>query len=93
MGNSPEIGEFPAQMASNAENVPFDDAIMQHKKGQPKMPYMNRIVWEVIYNKLYGVYWENTSLKTTQPNDIFWYPFTHSSQQCRRVVIGINAIT
>ena len=28
-GNSPGTGEFPAQMASNAENVPFDDVIMQ----------------------------------------------------------------
>ena len=27
-GNSPEAGEFPAQMASNAENVSFDDVIM-----------------------------------------------------------------
>ena len=28
VGNSPGTGEFPAQMASNAENVPFDDVIM-----------------------------------------------------------------
>ena len=27
-GNSPWTGEFPAQRASNVENVPFDDAIM-----------------------------------------------------------------
>ena len=27
-GNSQGTGEFPAQMASNAENVPFDDVIM-----------------------------------------------------------------
>ena len=27
-GNSPEAGEFPAQMASNAENVPFEYVIM-----------------------------------------------------------------
>ena len=27
-GNSPVTGEFPAQMTSNAENVPFDDVIM-----------------------------------------------------------------
>ena len=27
-GNSPGTGEFPAQMASNAENFPFDDVIM-----------------------------------------------------------------
>ena len=27
-GNSPGAGEFPAQKASNAENVPFDDVIM-----------------------------------------------------------------
>ena len=29
-GNSPMTGEFPAQMASNAENVPFDEAIMTY---------------------------------------------------------------
>ena len=29
-GNSPEFGEFPAQMASNAENVSFDVVIMYH---------------------------------------------------------------
>ena len=28
VGNSPVTGEFPAQMASNVENVPFDDVIM-----------------------------------------------------------------
>ena len=27
-GNSPVTGEFPAQMASNAEKFPFDDVIM-----------------------------------------------------------------
>ena len=28
-GNSLEAGEFPAQLASNAENVSFDDVIMR----------------------------------------------------------------
>ena len=28
--NSPGTGEFPAQMASYAENVPFDDVIMEY---------------------------------------------------------------
>ena len=28
VGNSPVTGEFPAQKASNAENVPFNEAIM-----------------------------------------------------------------
>ena len=27
-GNSPGFDEFPAQMASKAENVPYDDVIM-----------------------------------------------------------------
>ena len=27
-GNSPVTSEFPAQRASNAENIPFDDVIM-----------------------------------------------------------------
>ena len=31
-GNSPGTGEFPAQMASNAENVSIDDAIMYDGK-------------------------------------------------------------
>ena len=30
-GNSPGTGEFPAQMASNAEKVPFDDVIMIYR--------------------------------------------------------------
>ena len=29
-GNSPVTGEFHAQMASNAENIPCDDVIMTH---------------------------------------------------------------
>ena len=28
-GNSPVTGEFPAQRASNAENVSFDDVILE----------------------------------------------------------------
>ena len=35
VGNSPGTGEFPAQMASNAENVSFDDVIM------PKLEFGN----------------------------------------------------
>ena len=31
-GNSPGGGEFPAQMASNAEMFPFDDVIMYNVK-------------------------------------------------------------
>ena len=31
-GNSPEAGEIPAQMASNAKMFPFDDVIMPMKK-------------------------------------------------------------
>ena len=33
MGNSPVTGEFPAQKASNAENVSIDDAIMVFLSG------------------------------------------------------------
>ena len=29
VGNSPVTGEFPTQRANNAENVPFDDVIME----------------------------------------------------------------
>ena len=29
---SPETAEFPTQMASNEENVPFDDVIMTYAK-------------------------------------------------------------
>ena len=29
-GNSPVTGEFPAQMASNAEMFPFDDVIIRY---------------------------------------------------------------
>ena len=41
-GNSPVAGEFPAQRASNAENVSFDDVIMeQHKVMLCSNPYSN----------------------------------------------------
>ena len=45
-GNSPVSGEFPAQMASNAEFVPFDDIIM----GLVKPPWKigNRLI--ITYN-------------------------------------------
>ena len=33
-GKSPVTGEFPAQMASNADNVPFHDVIMNCDKFQ-----------------------------------------------------------
>ena len=32
VGNSPVTGEFPAQMASNAEMFPFDGVIMMHRR-------------------------------------------------------------
>ena len=32
--NSPVTGEFPAQMTSNAENVPLDDVIMDSNEKQ-----------------------------------------------------------
>ena len=34
VGNSPGTGEFPAQMASNAEMFPFDDVIMEKRQVQ-----------------------------------------------------------
>ena len=36
-GNSPGTGEFPAQRASNAENVPFDDVIMAYLRPQKNL--------------------------------------------------------
>ena len=38
-GNSPVIGEFPAQKASNAEMFPFDDVIMKDIVLMPRMQY------------------------------------------------------
>ena len=49
-GNWPETGEFPAQMASYAENVPFDDVIMQH---QLNMGNFNSEYWKRV--QCYGV--------------------------------------
>ena len=39
VGNSPVTGEFPAQMASNAEMLPFDDVINEsyYSSGAPFM--------------------------------------------------------
>ena len=40
-GNSPGTGEFPAQMASNAEMFPFDDVIMfNHGLDKVRFAYM-----------------------------------------------------
>ena len=36
-GNSPGTGEFPAQMASNAEMFPFDDVIMMANISERKL--------------------------------------------------------
>ena len=41
VGNSPVTGEFPAQMASNAGNVPCDDAIMRFLTA----PCQIEVVW------------------------------------------------
>ena len=42
MGNSPATGEFPAQMASNAENVSFDDVIKTALVLRPKRDELGR---------------------------------------------------
>ena len=47
-GNSPLTGEFPAQMASNAEMFPFDDVIMLWSKAlEPTMTKKNWLFLEI----------------------------------------------
>ena len=41
-GNSPVTGEFPAQMASNAENVSIDDVIMNMEN--VSMPWRHYVI-------------------------------------------------
>ena len=44
-GTSPGTGEFPAQMASNADFVPFDDVIMHLFRLWPTSKKMNHSIW------------------------------------------------
>ena len=48
-GNSPGTGEFPAQMASNAENVSIDDVIMNITTLKQTIPNWVHIQWNVTY--------------------------------------------
>ena len=50
-GNSPVIGEFPAQMASNAENSPFDYVTMRQTA-----------TWTDEYQKFPGPYLRHRAL-------------------------------
>ena len=45
-GNSPVIGEFPAQRASNAEMFPFDDVIMGWYRVQRMQRDTCRLTWK-----------------------------------------------
>ena len=44
-GNSPVTGEFPAQMASNAENVSIDDVIMGDHLTSQELQHLLYIDW------------------------------------------------
>ena len=58
VGNSPGTGEFPAQMASNAENVSiwwrYQGMSTTHKTGSTDYSNVIRIVRELIANLLYN---------------------------------------
>ena len=43
-GNSPGTGEFPAQMANNAEKFPFDDVIME-------LAWLLLMAWRLIWHQ------------------------------------------
>ena len=52
LGNSPWVGEFPAQMASNAEMFSFDDIIMQPMNIiQLHVLYHIRVTRSLFYHK------------------------------------------
>ena len=58
-GNSPGTGEFPAQMASNAENFPFDDVIMRlHDQNEI---CNDRSTWNSTLNKIraWATWWRH----------------------------------
>ena len=42
-GNSPVTGEFPTRRASNAENFPFDDVIMNNRNSVQPPPYKKNV--------------------------------------------------
>ena len=66
-GNSPVTGEFPAQRASNAENIPFDDVIMVlgpfhwHWSYYIIGPVPAQLIWRI---------WANISLKSIGIDDM-----------------------
>ena len=73
VGNSPETGEFPAQMASNAENVSFDDVIMWHSgaRGESCITHYCDVIMcaissyitslTIVYSIVYSGEWQKTS--------------------------------
>ena len=72
-GNSPEAGEFPAQMASNAEMFPFEDVIMDCFNIQMSYQCMNshykdKMVTWPFYLYIVNVYtWEDGLYIETRP--------------------------
>ena len=47
-GNSPVTGEFPAQMAGNAEKLPFDEVIMRYVDFIVETPCVSHFLVEVV---------------------------------------------
>ena len=61
-GNSPGTGEFPAQMASNAEMFPFDDVNM----------YIGCLMWDI---NTHPLHWRIYALNDLNELKISHYPF------------------
>ena len=70
-GNSPVIGEFPAQRASNAEIFPFDDVIMGWK-----IVANNHACMHYTYCRIAALITDGTAMKSMQAKcayDIYIY--------------------
>ena len=51
-GNSPVIGEFPAQRTSNAENFPFDDVIISYGRNHGPVSISDKTDYRDILQRL-----------------------------------------
>ena len=78
-GNSPVTGEFPAQMASNAEMFPFDDVIM--------ISFTSSVYVSKILNT--GSYTTGINNRSGQTNKTEIYNYKYSQLGCRYNIVNI----
>ena len=81
-GNSPVTGEFPAQMASNAKNVPFDDVIMYRFENYIEVGVMITLSKPYSFVQSFWTHWAWTKVSTSTLQmyflmkiTVYWFKF------------------